>query len=562
LSVIASSFEFHKGLESPLAFVRREWPALAVFGGAFVLVLLVGILAISPAYFYPRLETDPLLYYLKGKAFAETGHTLARTAVNDQAFEYVSMPGILRSPFMMAFRNFDDQLRAIQLSNVVLVGATAIAFAYILSWAVPRKWHWLTIGFTFGFMLLSPEWMANVFEPLADAPYTFFTIACLLILARVLSSDRLIRKSWWAIAIALLFFMIAFLSRFTAPVLLVYAGVLAAGRKRHHQLPHAVVAAATIAAVLLVALLVGLNWETIRSRYLIEPYMYLTRASKAGMIVNLAALALPSQVVSDFRLGFTQHPILTPYIVRIPPSVRDYTLAAIGVFLSGVTFLGMWQSRHKFMPEIAYLLAALPVLTLMIPSTARYLMAYQPFFWIFFYVGASALFGSALSRIARMRRAALVGMSSLVIVGVSLVLLRATKVVGTVGSPRAGVSIGESRAYIGEVSSTFEDLRRFLERLPRDRTRLIGQSGTVGRWKVISDIDYYRPDSALSVAIDRYDTYLLSECGTFEVCQNFDYWDGKFRESVARFGGFRFDPVFSRIHQHAKVRLYRVRHLQ
>jgi hypothetical protein len=562
LSVITNSYEFHKSLESPLAFIRREWPALAVCGGAFIVVLLVGILAVSPAYFYPRLETDPLLYYLKGKAFAETGHTIARTSINGEVFEYVSMPGILRSPFMMAFRDFDDQLRAIQLSNIILVGATATLYAYILSWVVPRKWHWLAIAFTFGFMLLSPEWVANVFEPLADAPYAFFTIACLLLTERVLVSDHPLRARWWAIAIALLFFAIAFLTRFTAPVLLVYAAVLAAGRRRHHQLPHSVVVAGTLAAIVLVALLIGLNWETIRSRYLIEPYMYLTRAGKPGMIMNLVALAVPSQIISDFRLGFSQHPIVAPYIVRIPHSLKDYLLAAIGIFVTLLTFLGMWRTRRRLLPEIAYVLAALPVLTLMIPSTARYLMAYQPFFWIFFYVGASVVFGRAFARIAATRRATLLGLSALVVAGAGLIFLRSSKIVGTVGSPGAAVSIGESRAYVGEVASTFADLRRYLESLPRDRTLLIGQSGTVGRWTVISGINYYRPDSTLSVAATRYDTYLLSECGTYEVCQNFDYWDGKFREHVSSFGGFTFEPVFSRIHQHAKVRLYRVRDIQ
>jgi hypothetical protein len=562
LRLITTSYEFHKGLESPIAFVRREWPALAIFGGGFILVLLVGILAVSPAYFYPRLETDPLLYYLKGKAFAETGSTVAHAYVNREPFTYVGMPGVLRSPFIMAFRDFDNQLRAIQLSNVVLVTMTAILFAYILSWAVPKKWHWLAIGFTFGFMLLSPEWVANVFEPLADAPYAFFTIGCLLITQRLLSSDRAISARWWAIALALLCFAIAFLTRFTAPVLLVYAGVLAAGRKRHHQLPPRLVAVGAIAAVVVVAVLVGLNWETIRSRYLIEPYMFLTRAPKNEVIMNLVGLALPSQLISDFRLGFTDHPIVSTYHVKFPHAPQDIVLAAIGVIISLIIFFGIWRSRRSFLPEIAYLLAALPVLTLMIPSTARYLMAYQPFFWIFFFVGASALFGRAFARIANARRAALTGISALVLAGAALVLLRTHKVVGTVGSPGAAVSIGESRAYIKDVSTTFHDLRRFLETLPRERTLIIGQPGTVGRWKVISGLDYYRPDSALTVTVSRYDTYLLLECGTYEVCQGFDYWDGKYRERVDQFGKFAFEPVFSRLNEHAKVKLYRLRNLQ
>jgi len=562
LSNITTSYRFHKELELPVAFVRREWKALAVFGGGFVLVFLAAVLAIDPAFFYPRLSTDPLLYYLKGLAFAETGHTTARTAINRAPFEYVAMPGVLRSPFMFAFRDFDTQLRAIQLSNIVLVGLTATMYSYILSWTVPRKWHWLAIGFAFGFMLLSPDWGANVFTTLADAPYAAFSIAFVILAARVLGSDRPIRSRTWAIGAGAVLFTVAFLIRFTAPLLLVYAGVVSAGRSRHHQLSRRVKVAGAVAAVAGVAILLALNWETMRSRYLIEPYLYLLHAGKAGMLMNLFASALPSQIVGDFHLAFAIQPIMDPYHVRFGTSAGDVALIVVGFAISATTFLGMWHSRRRFAPEIAYTLAALPVLTLMIPSTARYLLAYQPFFWIFFYAGASVLVGPIALRIAAGPRALFVGLSLLVLTATGLVYLRSRRIAGTVGDRGAAISIGESRAYVNDVASTFGELRRFLVTLPRERTLLIGASGTVGRWKVIAGLDYYRPDSALSVATTTRDTYLVVECGTLDYCQDFNNWDEQFRKDFGKFGQFSFEPVFARITQHAKARVYRVRNRQ
>ena len=106
----------------------------------------------------------------------------------------------MRAPFMMLFSDFDNQLRAIQLSNIVLVTITAVMFAYVLSWAVPRSRHWMAIGFTFGFMLLNPNWVANVFTPLADAPYAALIIAAIIVSARLVTSDRSLRKRPLAIA--------------------------------------------------------------------------------------------------------------------------------------------------------------------------------------------------------------------------------------------------------------------------------------------------------------------------------------------------------------------------
>ena len=75
---------------------------------------------------------------------------------------------------------------------------------------------------------------------------------------------------------------------------------------------------------------------------------------------------------------------------------------------------------------------------------------------------------------------------------------------------------------------------------------------------MISGLDYYRVDSTLSVAVDNYDTYVLNECGTYETCTVFDTYDTKLREYINTFGAFEFEPVFSKVTENAKVRVYRL----
>jgi len=551
-----SWYEFHRGLESPRDFMRREWQALAVFGGGFVAVYLVGIFAVSPAYFYPRLITDSVYYYLTGLAFAETGHVAARTAINLHPFVYLALPGLLRAPFMFLFRDFDNQLRAIQISNVLLVGITAAMYAYVVSWIVPRKWHWLAIGFSFAFMLLNPDWGGNVFGLLADAPYAAATITFLILAARVLSSDRPLREQPWGIAGCVLLFAVAFLLRFSAPVLLVYVAVLAAGRRIHRRQPfRPLVVSAGVAATLL-AVLVGLNWNVLRGRYLMEPVLFLLGADKGSVMMNLLASALPSQIVPRFQRLFTHDPILDTYHVHFGTAPRDLVLIVLGFAISATIFFGMWRARRRFAPEIAYTLAAMPVLTLMIPSTARYLITYEPLFWIFFYAGASALVAPIAVRLAPSPRAVIVTVALLVVTGTVAAYLR------TAGSRAARLSIGETRAYSTEVASTFGELRGYLETLPRDRTFLIGTRSTIGRWKAISGLEYYRPDSLLSVAVTQRDTYLVLECATLDLCRDFDDVDRRSREFFDRYGKFSFDPVFARTTEHAKARVYRIRDSQ
>ncbi len=67
-----TSYAFHSPLESFPAFLKRNWKPAALFGGVFVAASLTAIFSVDPAFFYPRLQTDPLRYLLKAIALIET----------------------------------------------------------------------------------------------------------------------------------------------------------------------------------------------------------------------------------------------------------------------------------------------------------------------------------------------------------------------------------------------------------------------------------------------------------------------------------------------------------
>ena len=71
-------------------------------------------------------------------------------------------------------------------------------------------------------------------------------------------------------------------------------------------------------------------------------------------------------------------------------------------------------------------------------------------------------------------------------------------------------------------------------------------------------MNYYSLDSTLSVAARTHEVYVLLECGTREVCHDFDRWDTAFRRRIDRFGPFAYEPVFARNAEHAKARVYRL----
>jgi hypothetical protein len=539
--------------------MRREWKAIAVFGGAFCLLMAVIVLWLDPAFFYPRLQTDALLYYLKAKALVETGNTSARLAVNVPPYPYTAMPGVLRAPFIAAFRDFDDQWRGMQLLNIPIVAAAATMSAYIFSWVLPKRVHWLAVGFAFAFTTLSPVWIANIFSPLVDAPYAAFSLLALIVSMQIVCSGRPLSSMPWLIALYCGLFALVFSLRFTGPVLLVFAGALLLGRWRNKEINASTKRTMLIAPVLAVLLLVAFNFQAIFGRFILELLSLAYVGDKVGMLVNLFGLAIPDQILPDFHLGFSQPPVVDTFFTEFAHTYKDALWTGFGFAISAVVILGIWKSRARFLPEILYVVAPLAVLTVMLPSTPRYLMSYQPFLWLFFFEGARSLYRKVLPSGLPHGPVRLVAAAAAISVAVVAGGLRWYRVAGTGADRSFAISLLQAPEYVAEVSGTFRSLRQFVETLPRNRTLLIGARGEVGRWTAISGRPYYQPDSTLVSVAGKKDVYLLIECGTLEVCQDFPEWKNRMFDRLCQFGEVRYDSVFAVGSKWARAEVLRVR---
>jgi len=562
LDAAKTSYEFHFRIESLASFCRREWPAIAVFGGGFCLLALSAILVIDPAFFYPRLQTDPLNYWLKAKSLVETGHTSAKWAVNMRPFSYAAMPGVMRAPLLLVFHDFDQQLRAVQILNIPIVAGVALLSAYVFSWIHPVARHRWVIAFAFAFTVMNPIWLSNIFLPLVDAPYALFTLAALILSVRIICSDTpAIQRPFRLFAYAVLF-IVSFMLRFTAPVLLVYAAVLWRGKHPGERLATRRTVLLLAAAGVGIVILASLNADAIFGRYLREPLAFVRKGDKLGMVLNVAGAAIPSQIVPNFMQGFI-YPTIEAYFHTTFFAVPAQTAwLAVGLVLGLTTFIGMWQTREKFLPEILYILSALPVLGLMLPSTSRYLKTYQAFIWIFFYSGAAYLFNRYRNRIPDRMRSRRTAMAA-VICGLLLVVgIRAWRFAGTASEKKFAVSAASTPDYVGDVATTFRSLREYIESLPQDKTLLVGERGTMGRWKAIAGRDYYMPDSAMASLLDNKDFYLLIECGTMESCQSWDAWIRKVETHVSKYGAFDYDSVYAIARPRARAEVYRIRNAE
>lgn len=515
------------------------------------------LLSVDASFFYPRIETDQLLYLLKAKSLVETGSTAAQMSVNTRPFLYAAMPGVLRAPFLLIFSDFDAQLRGIQMMNVAIATLTAIMSAYILSWALPERAHRWAIAFAFGYTILSPDWLTNIFVPLADAPYAALTQGCLIVAAMTLTSKKPLASRGGAVALLAILFAVAFFVRYTAPVLLLFAGMLAWQRWSAKRIPPVVLAAVVIVPIVILAGLVALSADALFGRYIWEPLAFLKYTEKIGVALHLLASALPTQIVPVFNLGFEVPPLSVQLAPVFGTTPRDFAWSVTGLYMSALVIRGMLISRARFLPELVYFLAPLPVLALMTPSTTRYLMSYQPIIWICLFTGLASVTEQWRRRASPLQLRVIAG--SLAIAAVAgMLLMRSARTARTAGGDVPATSIARGRAYVHDVEETFKGLRTFLEQLPAERTLLIGGGGNVGRFKVIANRDYYRPDSSLTRVARDKDVYAVLACGTAATCQEFEDWIRRQARSIDRYGRFTYEPVFDHRTQNARALVLRV----
>ena len=521
--------------------------------------MLTAIFSVDAAYNYPRMITDQLLYYMKGLSLVQDGTLAARSAVNAESpFEYASVPALIRVPFMAAFSDFDDQLRAMQVFNIVLAILLGGMMAYIFSLALPGRAHWLAVAMSFATLILNPIWVTNILSPLADLPYAVASLGALIIITRLICGTDAERRSRGLKLAFIGLFIIAFGCRYTAPVLLLYAWLLFRQQKKSRPsqaLPRSVVIA--VAAILV--LMVAISFRTIVFGYFWQPFTFMLKASQLGILLNTIALAVPSQIVPGFDLLFVRPPVTRSFSPQFGTNPFDVGLTALGICITAVVGYGMWASRKRLMPELAYVLAPLPILAAMIPSTPRYLLSYQPFFWVFFYAGASRLV-TGLAPGFRWRRATTVAAIAFSCVAIGAVLyIRSGRLTKGTKVTLSTFSLGSTRGHSAEVSRTYRTLRRFLEALPRDRSLLLGEERSTGQWKVIAGIDYYLPDSGIAVAACARDIYVVDVCSTKALCSDFSGIIRRREVRLLRFGRFELEQVFATGNEYAAARVRRLR---
>ena len=524
--------------ESFRAFIGREWRALAVALGLF-LVLDGALLAwLDPAFFYSRISYDARMYWLIAAG-------VPRLADNLPAFTYVSLPGLVRAPLFLVTRDPDVRLRLVQATNLLLLGALGVLFSYTASRWLPGRWAKAIIALSFVHLLLDGTWQANLFTPLGDLMFALLLLGGMR-LAERLACEHGAQRRLLALAFAVVT-AAAFLTKFTGATLVLYAWLCAV---RSRGADRRTMAAVSVGGLVLLPFVV-VEWHVI----ILYARLGLARAGITGAanwLLYFVTVAVPSSLVPNFSSALSTPPMLGMTTYHWVITTQDIAALGLGALLTAIVALGIWSERRRMLPELMMVVLPLPLTAPVSWSAIRYLSPYQPLLWVFAIAGIAAITAGRGWHVPALSRRA---------VGAIAAALFVVLVAARVGERMVnrGARLGDAPLYVSSVSSVYRDERAFLETLPPSRTRLVAPATELGRWTAITGLHYLAADSTLSRAAARYDLLLVLDCDDrYYYCRDFGAWEREARRALPENVVVLEPALFARDTPFAKARVFRL----
>lgn len=517
---------------------------LVISLGALILGCLLFLFLFDVKYFYGNLSYDALLYHLRGWYLLHYNSTATRLADNLPPYQYVSLPGFLRIPFLLFTDNFDIQLRCIQVGNIFLLGCIGIQYSYILYIFLPKLWRNASIPFVFAVILLSGHWHENLLLPLGDLFFSLFMCSAMLLIRSIknFDDDDLL---WRKVVIIILLVLCATLTKFTGVFLVAYA-LLCWFPLLKFRTSKIVVwfgsGFLTIIVFLFLSKLIPVF------TYAVTGLERMKKTYPHDWILNLIGISLPAQIIPNYRYLYSS--LLTQGFLYFDwlSSTRNMLVLGLGTSISVVIAVGVWRCRRVLFPEIIFLMLCLPLIVPITTSTTRYLIPFQALIMVFFYCGCRRLSPNIFTPIGRKFKIVLmVSIASILMIGFFRVFESAQNY--------------SSNLYLvmKNVAVTYQQLDAFLGKLDKRTTRLIfiGNNPGEGKWQPIHGLHYVAPDNHLGNIARNYDVYVVFD-QNLKFTNNYKEVENSALNSLSQWGKFDSTLVLDSSNKYAWGRIYRI----
>lgn len=528
-------------------FIGGNWRWLLLVNLLFVTAYLVLIFGLDIEFYYSIFNTDPFLYYIKGYQFATQHNFDARLAENLPPFQYVSMPGIIRYPAYILSGDFDEQLRIMQVGNVLILACVGLLFSYYLHAVLPVEYSIVTFTLPYIYLGISSAWQVNAFVPMSDSLFALFSVSAMVRIRSAEFSEKVDGKMALSMAITAFFVFIAITLKYYGISLVAFAYAAWKSEPVNNYIIK-YLSRLGIAAVACIAILFYYQFSTFQLYY-----STLARAFHSSSLIDillpLVSVSIPEQIVPNYKSFFASFPFFSSNLLSSP---RNIILTTAGISITSIIIYGAYLARSRFFPEIVFIATILPIVGIFSDNTPRYLGSCQMLFWIFFIFAFQRMVKMAMPQFQLKANAKVFIFAFLIIFMSVAALLRIS-----IMSHRNSVGTLHAHQVFFGTARIYRNLHHFLGSLPTQTTRLLLLDGDGGKWQAISRFTYYSPDKSLVDLVGKYNFYVVFDNNKRD---NIDMslLEKQTLASLKEYGNFIFVKIYSEKNQFAEAEVYKV----
>lgn len=491
----------------------RTYFYLIIANLLFISYYLSIIYLIDVGFIYSKLNSDPFNYFVMAKSLAETGSTDVSVVEGDRPIIYTQIPAYVRFPLFLLFKDLDTRLRAIQVFNIILLTIVANIYWIYLRKTIPVSWYKDLTFLPFIYLCFNP-WFVNVYLPLSDLILALLFLSIIVIIKTIDPGKISLRRLFIVMMVLGIFMWSAFLLKFTSASLIAFMIIYFLQNNNNYQETRKsiiVKMSLTFISIVIIAFALLTNFNLIKYYVKAGVGIYGLSLHRAGHVfiesmANLLFSAVPAQIIPNYMSFYDSVSKISMGLELTQITLNNSLFLIIGLAISVITGAGIWRLRRLMGAEIGCLLVMLPVVMITTNSTARYLSVIQPFFWIFFLQGITVI-KPLIKEKSRKLFIIMIGLFLFIIMSTQYRHIRKIS-----NYTLSGIRPVMMVSFMEEISTTYQATKKFIDSLPKERTRFVFISNCGAKWYAISNIKYITHKNIAQKLKEGYDIYVVVDC--------------------------------------------------
>lgn len=478
---------------------------------------------------------DPYFYYSIANNISNGYGPIFKQAINTSEKYFAFGVSYLYSIIWFLNENSIKNILLIEVFNLILIYLIIYYITYYISNIINKKNSLIFNIIIFIILMSDSRWQYAAMVANSDLISVLIMLFIMILNFKKYKSAYLSPNKLFIYSIAIALIGIFFKYYFMAILIALFINYTLCNSVRIKKILF------LIGAIFLLSVFIFLTLQRGIKSYLLALFNYINSLVNNGdgylyflksALSNLLFFSIPENIIPNYQ-----------YLNNSSVIPQDLT-CILGFITSCICFYGMFLTfRRQFFPFLSFCLC-IPIFTLVIDGTARYLMIFQAFL-------LASFFSAIISLKPRF------SLRSLKIAAGFLVLLLIFTAYSSINKRSSGFI--NPFKMIEEISESNKEILNLLE-IQKSNSYLLYLNKNIYSPSIFADLSnhyIYNPDNGLNDLVKSSQVFVLFACDARR-CSYYDEDKYRYKEEIKKFGNFFYKPIKQSYKKHSTYELYQL----